>query len=97
MYRHRTKARSPGRVAERTVQFTVRGVPIQVERAFKRKAAVSGKSLNGVLGEALTREAGIGREIVYHDLDALAGKWKDDPQFDEALRAQHEIDQGLWK
>lgn len=86
-----------GRVAERTVQFTVRRVPTEVEKALKRKATVSEKSLNTVLVEALSREAGVEREVVYHDLDSLAGTWEDDPAFDAALRAQHRIDKNLWK
>jgi hypothetical protein len=84
-------------VAERTIQFTVRSVPGQVEKALKRKAAVSGKSLNRVLVEALSREAGVEQELVYRDLDSLAGTWEDDPDFDETLRAQDQIDEGLWK
>jgi hypothetical protein len=84
-------------VAERTIQFTVRSVPGQVEKALKRKAAISGKSLNRVLVEALTREAGVQQEVVHRDLDSLAGTWEDDPAFDEALRAQDQIDDALWK
>ena len=84
-------------VAERTVQFTVRGVPGQVEKALKRKAAISGKSLNKVLVEALSHEAGLEQELVYRDLDPLAGTWEDDPDFDEALRAQDQVDPALSK
>jgi hypothetical protein len=78
-------------VAKRTVQFTVRDVPLQIEKALKRKAATAGKSLNSVLLEALSREAGIDREISFDDLDALAGRWEEDPDFEDAIRAQHEI------
>jgi hypothetical protein len=84
-------------VAERTTQFTVRSVPGQVEKALKRKAATSGKSLNRVLVEALSREAGVEQDVVYRDLDSLAGTWEEDPDFDEALRAQDQIDEALWK
>src|SRR5260221_11980977 len=96
--KYRQRAQGPrSRVAERTVQFTVRQVPVQVEKALKRKAATAGKSLNGVLLEALSREAGIEREISFDDLDSLAGRWEEDPGFDDAIRAQHEIDADLWK
>ena len=96
--KYRQTRKAPfGRVAERTVQFTVRGIPREVEKALKRKAALSEKSLNTVLVEALSREAGVERETVYHELDSLAGTWEDDPAFDAALRAQHRIDKNLWK
>jgi len=95
-YRHQKK-KPPPRLAERTVQFTVRHVPTQDERALKRKAAIAGKSLNGVLLEALSREAGVEREITFDDLDRLAGRWQDDPEFDEAILGQHQIDESLWK
>jgi len=98
----RPYAQSKGRpnsqsVAERTVQFTVRSVPSRVEKALRRKAATSGKSLNKILVEALSREAGVVQEVVYRDLDTLAGTWQDDPDFDEVLRAQDQIDEAMWK
>jgi hypothetical protein len=38
-----------------------------------------------------------GEEIVYHDLDDLAGTWVDDPEFDKAIEEQHKVDPELWK
>jgi hypothetical protein len=40
------------------------------------------KGLNAVLGEALTKEAGVAEPSgrVYSDLDALVGAWRDDPR-----------------
>jgi hypothetical protein len=37
------------------------------------------------------------RKILHHDLDHLAGTWKEDPEFDEALRLQRQIDPELWR
>jgi predicted alpha/beta-hydrolase family hydrolase len=97
-YRRRRRTEHPrSRVGERTVQFTVRQVPVQVEKALKRKAAIAGKSLNGVLLEALAHEAGVEREVIFGDLDLLAGRWEEDPAFDDAIRAQQQIDADLWK
>ena len=82
-----------------TLQYTVRNVPEHVDRALRRKAREERKSLNEVLRGALIREAGgaepAGR--VYTDLDALAGTWVDDPGFDEAIRAQDQVDESLWR
>ena len=41
---------------------------------------------------------GLGRErIRYHDLDSLAGSWVEDPEFEEAIRAQDQVDLALWQ
>ena len=82
-----------------TTQFTVRNVPAHVAGALRSKANKSGESLNGTLVEALSRQAGVGDsdEPVFHDLDYLAGKWEEDPDFDEAIAAQDRIDEPLWK
>jgi hypothetical protein len=70
-----------------------------VDRALRRRAAREKKSLNAILREALIREAEgaepAGR--LYTDLDALAGTWRDDPGFDEAIRAQDQVDASLWR
>ena len=34
--------------------------------------------------------------FIYHDLDELAGTWKEDPDFDKAIRIQDQVDPGLW-
>jgi len=80
-------------------QFTVRNVPEHVARALRRKAEESNQSLNKTLIEALARQAGTeeGEEPAFHDLDHLAGKWEEDPEFDEAIAAQDKVDESLWK
>jgi hypothetical protein len=79
------------------VRAVVRNVPSAVEKALKQKALRTGTSLNTVLIEALAREAGLGSEVRYDDLDFLIGTWDPDPQFDAALRLQDQIDKDLWK
>ena len=80
-----------------SVQLTIRGVPGAVALSFKRKAQREDKSLNGVLVEALCKEAGASAEVVHDDLDFLIGTWETDPEFDAALRSQHRVDASLWK
>jgi hypothetical protein len=91
--RHRRAAQAA------TLQYTVRAVPTQVDRALRRKAATEKKSLNAILREALIREAGVAEpsDRLYTDLDSLAGTWLDDPGFDEAIRAQDQVDPSLWR
>jgi hypothetical protein len=82
-----------------TLQYTVRAVPEHVDRALRRKAASERKSLNAVLREALIREAGVAEPSgrFYTDLDSLAGTWREDPAFDEAIRDQDQVDGSLWR
>ena len=82
-----------------TLQYTVRAVPAHVDKALRRKAATERKSLNAIFREALIREAGVAEPSgrLYTDLDALAGTWLDDPGFDEAIRAQDQVDASLWR
>jgi hypothetical protein len=93
--RHSQHARTVRRL--RSVQLTVRGVPLLVALSFKRKALREDKSLNTVLVEALSKEAGGSAEIIHDDLDFLVGSWEVDPEFDAALRSQHRVDEQLWK
>lgn len=81
------------------LQYTVRNIPGNVDRALRRKASEERKSLNAVLRDALIREAGVVEPSTrsYADLDALAGTWVDDPGFDDAIRAQDQVDESLWR
>lgn len=80
------------------VQYTIRNVPKVVDRALRRRADRSAKSLNEVAVEALARGAGVDREAQeHHDVDFLFGSWVEDPAVDEALAAQRKVDRGLWK
>ena len=77
------------------VQYTIRGVPAEVDRALRRKAAKRKLSLNQVIVDELT-VAAIG-ERPRADFSDLVGKWSPDPVFDEVLAAQRRIDWDKWK
>jgi plasmid stability protein len=101
MLKHASTRRPPARAARESrqgVQLTVRNVPERVARALQGRARREGKSVNRVLVEALTREAGCGDEDVrWHDLDWIAGTWKRDRGFDAAIAAQDVIDEDMWR
>jgi len=79
-------------------QVTIRRVPERVKQLLKELAKREEKSLNQIMLEVLERGLGLaGEEIVYHDLDDLAGTWVDDPEFDKAIEEQHRIDPELWE
>jgi hypothetical protein len=81
------------------VQYTVRDVPVHVDRALRRRASEEGKSLNQLLRDALAKEAGgdLASPALHHDLDALAGTWDDDPEFDRAIAEQDRVDEAMWR
>jgi len=84
---------------KKSTQFTVRNVPPHVARAIRNKAHQARQSLNSTLVEALAQQAGTqdAGETIFDDLDYLAGKWEDDPEFDAAIADQDKVDEQLWK
>lgn len=78
-------------------QYTVRSLSPQLDRALRQKSRETGKSLNEVVLETLQKGVGLSDQpIEYHDLDALIGTWKEDPEFDAVLQAQDQVDPNLW-
>lgn len=77
------------------LQYTIRGVPPEVDRALRRKAAQRKQSLNQVVLDELT-EAAVGRKI-RADFSDVVGQWISDARFDEIVAAQRQIDLDQWK
>lgn len=78
-----------------SVHYTIRGVPAEVDRALRMKAAQRKESLNRVVLDELTR-ALLGN-TVKEDFSDLAGKWEPDPGFDAVISSQRQIDADKWK
>jgi hypothetical protein len=78
-----------------TVDYTVRGVPAEVDRLLRQRAGKLKQSLNRVIVDELTRAA-IGRPV-RADFSDLVGRWTPDPAFDEILGSQRQIDWDKWK
>lgn len=83
--------------ANSNVQYTIRGVPREVDLALRRKAHQRRVSLNRLLVEELTNAAGGAREQSYRSLKSIAGRWKEDPEFERILQGQRKIDWKLWR
>lgn len=82
----------------KSVQYTIRSVPADVDRALRKQAARENTSLNQVVLDVLRRTAAPnGNGPVYHDLDDCIGTWQEDPAVDEALAAQDRVDRALWR
>jgi plasmid stability protein len=77
------------------VQYTVRGVPREVDVVLRRRAAQHKVSLNQTIVEELS-EAAIGARR-RADFSDLVGKWTPDAAFDEVLAAGRQIDRDKWK
>ena len=72
------------------MQYTIRNVPKSLDAALRRRAQRQGKSLNEVVIEALAREPEMsGEPRRKRDLRDIAGTWREDPAFDDALAGQH--------
>ncbi len=79
----------------RDIQYTVRGIPREVDRALRQKAAKRKLSLNQIIVEELSAATtGLRKRADFHD---VAGQWKPDPAFDEIIAAQRQIDPDKWK
>jgi hypothetical protein len=77
------------------IQYTIRGVPQDVDRALRQKAARQRQSLNQVVLNELAAAARGRRRR--EDFSDLVGKWTPDPAFDEILASQRRIDLDKWK
>lgn len=83
--------------AKPPVQYTIRGVPADVDLALRRKAHRRRISLNRLLVEELIKSTGETPEQLHRSLRKVAGRWKEDAQFDRALEDQRKIDWSLWR
>lgn len=82
-------------LSQEPIQYTVRGVPHEVDRALRTKAMQLKISLNQLVVEELTR-ATIGQSQKA-DFSDLVGQWTPDPAFDEIIASQRQIDWEKWK
>jgi hypothetical protein len=82
---------------KKQVQYTLRGIPTEVDQALRKKARERRVSLNRLLVDELITASGASTTRRYRSLKQVAGRWKEDPEFDKALEAQRQIDWSLWR
>jgi hypothetical protein len=84
-------------------QLTLRSLGSRLRAALEREAARRGQSLNktalALLAERLGLTAEPAAAAEHEDLDELAGTWSksEAARFEEALRAQRQVDATLWQ
>ena len=76
-----------------SIQYTIRGIPPEVDRILRQRATRRKQSLNQVVVDELTTAAQ-GRKADFSD---LVGQWTPDRRFDDIMAAQRRIDMGKWK
>ena len=73
------------------LQYTIRGVPPEVDRVLRQRAKDLHKSINQVVLDELSKST-IG-PVKYADYSDLVGKWQEDPGFDEMMEFQRKLDE----
>jgi len=81
----------------KTIQYTIRGVPPEVDHALRRMSKQRGVSLNQLLLERLQDATGVEPRKKERSLASIAGKWQEDPEFDRILEEQRQIDWEMWR
>jgi hypothetical protein len=79
-------------------QYTVRAIPVRVDRELRKRAERERKSLNALLVQILSEAAGEDRaRMRRRDLSKYSGSWIDDPEFDRAMEEFERIDEEMWR
>lgn len=80
------------------MQYTLRNVPTELDRALRNRARSEDKSLNQVALDVLMGALGLSAERKpQRDLSFLAGTWVSEPEVEQALEDQRRIDAELWE
>ena len=80
-------------------QITLRGLDPQIERDIRRIAKKTGKSLNQVVLEMLSKSAGSRKRSPADSLRKLAGGWTENEasEFNDAIKICEQIDEEIWR
>ena len=70
---------------------------MEVDQALRKKARERRISLNQLLVDELIAASCASTTRRYRSLKPVAGRWKEDPEFDQVLQAQRQIDWSLWR
>lgn len=79
----------------RSIQYTIRGIPPEVDSALRGRAAQRKQSLNQFIVDELTKVTGACRRRA--DFSDVVGRWTADPAFDDIAVSQRQIDPDNWK
>jgi two-component SAPR family response regulator len=79
------------------MQYTIRNIPPELDRAIKARAKSLGKSVNQLALEVLAQ--GLGQPIRRRDLRNMPGEWskREAAELDRFLLEHRQIDPELWQ
>ena len=82
-------------------QITLRGIDPEIEREIRRIAKESGKSLNRVVQDMMSKATGLktkNKRLSAASLRELSGGWseKDAFEFLESIKSCDQIDEEMW-
>jgi uncharacterized secreted protein with C-terminal beta-propeller domain len=86
-------------------QFTIRGVPEEVEKQVRKEAEAKGISFNKAFVDLVQKNASTEstgprkKKRLPRELENLFGVWskKEADEFDKSLAVQRKIDEELWR
>lgn len=80
-------------------QYTIRNIPLFIDKFLRKKAKTSGKSFNQVVVETLIEGTGKKQTTVRTDLDFLIGSMTETEAnvIEKAIQTLKSIDKELWK
>ena len=67
------------------IQYTIRSIPVKLDRALRQKSQATGKSLNEVVITALEKGAGVSSNASFSDLDWFIGSKSLGSSFEEDM------------
>ncbi len=57
----------------KAIQYTIRNIPAPIDRHLRKRAAISGQSLNSIIIEELSSSAGVDKQDLTDTLDWFIG------------------------
>lgn len=79
------------------IQYTIRNIPQPVDRYLRKRAKMSGKSLNQVVLDELSEIAGLGAKTTKDSLDWFYGSNTIDDAVFKALETEERIQKELFR
>lgn len=85
-------------VCMQKIQYTIRNIPPQVDKAIRKRATRSGKSFNQTVVDLLSLQVlGSTEPSADNNFDWLFDKKSLDNDFDEAVEKLSQVDEKLWR
>ena len=77
-------------------QYTIRDVPIELDRLLRKRAREEQISLNRAALRIIEKELTDTDVVEFDDLDFCIGSWHSASKVEEELKEQRKIDKKLW-